>query len=78
MKIVLSMALVLAFSTVASADCVSEYMAKYKAKDPSTKTMKQIERWVGRKVKDGNADAVKECFLAKAADNPNKATVAGN
>ena len=52
-------------------------MSKYKTPDPSVKTMKQLKRWVKRKVKDTNKGAVEQCLLDRAADNPNKATVAG-
>jgi hypothetical protein len=65
------------FSIPAYADC-DELMAKYHSPDPAKKTMKQLKRWVKRKVKDGNAKELKECLVARAADNPNKATVAGH
>jgi hypothetical protein len=39
--------------------------------------MKQLKRWCKRKVKDDNKKAVEECLVGRAADNPNKATVAG-
>lgn len=64
-------------SVYANAGC-NELIAKYNAPDPSTKTMKQLERWVKRKVKGGDADALKECLVSRAADNPNKAAAAGN
>ena len=63
-------------TTVTFADCAS-LMAKYNAPDPSIKTMKQVKRWVKRKVKDANKDALEKCLVDRAADNPNKATVAG-
>lgn len=55
-----------------------DLMAKYKAPDPGAKTMKQVKRWVKRKLK-GSPDAGKmeECLIAGAADNPNKANMAG-
>jgi len=60
-----------------STEC-KDLLSNYKrVPDPSIKTMKQLERWVKRKVKDGNAKAVSECLVVNAADNPNKATVAG-
>jgi hypothetical protein len=65
------------FTTASQADC-NELLSKYKnVPDPSVKTMKQLQRWVKRKVKDDNAKAVEECLVSQAADNPNKATVAG-
>ncbi len=63
-------------TTVTFADCAS-LMAKYNAPDPSIKTMRQVKRWVKRKVKDENKDALEKCLVDRAADNPNKATVAG-
>jgi len=64
------------FSTASFADCAS-LMAQYNAPDPSIKTMKQLKRWTKRKIKDGNKAAVEKCLVDRAADNPNKATVAG-
>jgi len=64
------------FSGVAVADCTS-LMTKYNAPDPSIKTMKQLKRWTKRKVKDENKGAVEKCLIDRAADNPNKSTVAG-
>ncbi|MBZ7935245.1 MULTISPECIES: hypothetical protein [Campylobacter] len=62
---------------IALADCAS-LMAKYEAPEPESKTMKQIERWINKKVKDANDAAVlKECMVARAADNPNQVSVAG-
>ena len=63
-------------SVLGAGEC-ADLMKKYNAPDPSTKTMKQLKRWVKRKIKDGNAKAVEECLVSKAADNPNKETVAG-
>ena len=77
MKKIVSFLLVVSFSSYVYADC-SDLMKKYHAPDPSTKTMKQLERWVKRKVKTGDAKALKECLIAQAADNPNKEAVAGN
>lgn len=60
-----------------AADC-SALSSKYNAPDPASKTMSQIERWVKVKVSDPNdANTLKECLLAKAADNPNQASFAG-
>jgi len=78
-NIVITSAILFSFLTTSVyADCAS-LLANYKrVPDPSVKTMKQLKRWVKRKVKDGNAKAVEECLVSQAADNPNKATVAGN
>jgi len=65
------------FSTSSLAGSCSSLMAKYNAPDPSIKTMRQLKRWVKRKVKDENKAAVEKCLVSRAADNPNKATVAG-
>ena len=75
-KIVLLAVASTLITTVTFADCAS-LTAKYNAPDPSVKTMRQIKRWVKRKVKDGNKGAVEKCLIDRAADNPNKATVAG-
>ncbi|AXP08352.1 hypothetical protein N4T57_03250 [Campylobacter hepaticus] len=62
---------------IALADCAN-LMAKYEAPDPESKTMKQVERWIGQKVSDPtDAAALKECMIARAADNPNQVSVAG-
>ncbi|GAD18217.1 hypothetical protein [Helicobacter fennelliae] len=59
------------------ADCAS-LMKKYDAPDPESKTMGQISRWIEKKVTDSNdAKELEKCMIAKAADNPNKAQVAG-
>ena len=76
-KILIISTMLLAFASQASAGC-SELIAKHNAPDPSTKTMKQLERWVKRKVKDADAAPLTECLVARAADNPNKAAAAGN
>jgi len=78
MKKTLVSAILLSFLTTSSyADC-NALLANYKkVPDPSIKTMKQLKRWVKRKVKDGKAKEVEKCLLSKAADNPNRATVAG-
>jgi tRNA C32,U32 (ribose-2'-O)-methylase TrmJ len=65
----------LATSLVAG-EC-EDLMSKYHAPNPATKTMKQLKRWVKRKVKDDNKDKILKCLIDRAADNPNKATVAG-
>ncbi len=59
------------------ADC-GTLMSKYSAPNPSAKTMKQIKRWIKRKVKDADdASKLSECMIAGAADNPNQEQVAG-
>lgn len=63
-------------SSASYADCEG-LMAKYNTPDPSVKTMKQLKRWVKRKVKDTNKANVERCLIDRAADNPNKSTVAG-
>ena len=75
-KLVLS-AILFAFTNSVYAGC-AELISKHSAPDPSAKTMKQLERWVKRKVKDADAAPLTECLVAKAADNPNKAAAAGN
>lgn len=61
-----------------AADCKG-LESKYSAPDPASKTMKQIERWVKRKVKNNSeAKALQDCMIARAADNPDKSRVAGN
>ena len=77
-KRILANIVILSFLTTSSYAGCSELLSNYKrVPDPSIKTMKQLKRWVSRKVKDGNAKAVETCLVARAADNPNKATVAG-
>ena len=75
-KMVVVITLLGVLSSTSFADCKA-LMAQYKTPDPSVKTMKQLKRWVKRKVKDGNKAAVQKCLIDRAADNPNKATVAG-
>ncbi len=58
------------------ADC-SALAKKYNAPDPASKTMKQIKRWVKRKVKTADAKDLEKCLIAGAADNPNKSKMAG-
>lgn len=65
------------FTTFSFGDC-GALISKYNAPDPASKTMKQIERWVKRKVTDAtDAPKLQECLIAGAADNPNKVKVAG-
>ncbi|NPA55956.1 MAG: hypothetical protein GXO40_06285 [Epsilonproteobacteria bacterium] len=69
--------LLLAGSFALSATC-QELMQKYHTPDPSIKTMKQLKRWVRRKMKHSpDKDVVLKCLIDRAADNPNQATVAG-
>ncbi len=75
-KIIATITLIGFLSNPLYSDC-GDLMAKYNTPDPSVKTMKQLKRWVKRKVKDGNKKAVEQCLIDRAADNPNKATVAG-
>lgn len=59
------------------ADCAA-LSSKYNAPNPASKTMIQIERWIRNNVNNANeANALKECLLARAADNPNQASFAG-
>lgn len=79
MKIVVKFMITLALisSYAFSASC-SDLAAKYKAPDPAAKTMKQIKRWVKRKLKgSSDAAALEKCLIAGAADNPNKSQMAG-
>ena len=78
-KIILSAALVcFVCASFAHAEDCGSLMSKYKAPDPSKKTMAQLKRWVSRKL-ENNADArtLETCLVAQAADNPNKDQVAG-
>jgi len=75
-KVMVTVAMLVGLSSASFADCAS-LMSKYNAPDPSLKTMKQLKRWTKRKVKDENKGAVEKCLVDRAADNPNKATVAG-
>lgn len=78
-KILFSAAVVcfVGVSLIHAEDC-DTLMSKYKAPDPSKKTMAQLKRWVSRKV-ENNADAssLETCLVSQAADNPNKDQVAG-
>ena len=60
------------------ADCDS-LIAKYHAPNPAFKTMKQLKRWVRRKSSRLGSDknALLQCLISRAADNPDKAEVAG-
>ncbi|MCW1870481.1 hypothetical protein OLQ82_05235 [Campylobacter jejuni] len=61
---------------IALADCAS-LMAKYEAPEPESKTMKQVERWISKNSDPADAAVLKECMIARAADNPNQVSVAG-
>jgi len=74
--IISSLTVAFLVSSLEAVDCKA-LMEKYHTPDPSIKTMKQLKRWCKRKVKDDNKKAVEECLVGRAADNPNKATVAG-
>jgi len=76
-KIIVTMVLFSLLSSSVYADCASLLSQYKRVPDPSVKTMKQLKRWVKRKIKDGNKKAVEQCLVDRAADNPNKATVAG-
>lgn len=77
-KVLVALALSVAFSSVSFADCKS-LMSEFNAPDPSVKTMKQVKRWCKRKMKHhlDKKDELEKCLVDRAADNPNKATVAG-
>ena len=75
-KIVASVILLSVLFSSSYADCKA-LMSQYNAPDPSVKTMKQLKRWVKRKVKDDNKAELEKCLVDRAANNPNKATVAG-
>ena len=69
--------LVLASFSLYASEC-KDLMAKYKTPKPETKTMKQLKRWAKRKLKrTPEKEKVLKCLIDRAADNPNKATVAG-
>jgi len=72
-------ALLFALGVLSAGEC-KNLMKKYHAPNPAIKTMKQIKRWAKRKLKNAPEDEknkLLECMLARAADNPNKVTVAG-
>lgn len=78
-KILFSVALIcFVGASFAQAEDCGSLISKYKAPDPSKKTMAQLKRWVSRKL-ENNADAhsLETCLVAQAADNPNKDQVAG-
>lgn len=75
--VITSIVLLFSSSLLFAGEC-EDLMKKYDTPDPAMKTMKQLKRWVKRKVKDSNKEKLEECLVSRAADNPNKATVAGN
>jgi len=76
-KILIAITLCVGFSHLNAGEC-KDLMAKYNVPDPSTKTMKQLKRWVKRKVKDENKAKIEKCLIDRAADNPNRSNVAGS
>jgi len=76
-KVIATITLLGVLSVSTYADCKS-LMSQYNAPDPSIKTMKQLKRWVKRKVKDENKAKIEKCLIDRAADNPNRSNVAGS
>lgn len=76
MKKLLVIALFAGLPSFMLADCAS-LMKKYDAPDPASKTMAQINRWIKKIDNAADAKALETCMIAQAADNPNKAQVAG-
>jgi len=76
MKKIITILILASFSLYAG-EC-EDLMAKYHTPKPETKTMKQLKRWVKRKLRhSSDKEKVLKCLIGRAADNPNKATVAG-
>lgn len=76
-KMLVTVLLVVGFASTSFADCNS-LMVEFNTPDPSVKTMKQLKRWCKRKMKHSDKkEEVQKCLIDRAADNPNKATVAG-
>ena len=76
MKRFIAILLLTSFSLYAG-EC-EDLMAKYNTPKPETKTMKQLKRWAKRKLKQvTEKEKILKCLIDRAADNPNKATVAG-
>jgi len=68
-------------SSSSMADCKT-LMSQYNAPDTSTSLMRKLKRWVKRGVKRGkipesDKQVLLDCLIDRAADNPNRATVAG-
>lgn len=76
MKKLLAIALLAGLPSLMLADCAS-LMKKYDAPDPASKTMAQINRWIKKVDNAADAKTLETCMIAQAADNPNKAQVAG-
>lgn len=76
MKKYICIALMCGLANIALADC-SSLMKKYDAPDPAAKTMAQINRWLKKVDNPADAKELGTCMIAQAADNPNKAQVAG-
>ncbi|RDU60782.1 hypothetical protein [Helicobacter marmotae] len=76
MKKYIATALFISFPSFVFADC-AQLMKKYDAPDPASKTMAQITRWLKKVENPADAKALESCMIALAADNPNKAQVAG-
>lgn len=76
MKKLILTALIAGLPSLMFADCAT-LMKKYDAPDPASKTMAQIGRWIKKVDNPADAKALETCMVAQAADNPNKAQVAG-
>lgn len=76
MKKLILVALIAGLPSLMLADCDS-LMKKYDAPDPGSKTMAQIGRWIKKIDNPADAKVLETCMVAQAADNPNKAQVAG-
>ncbi|RAX54454.1 hypothetical protein CCY99_03650 [Helicobacter sp. 16-1353] len=76
MKNLIFSALFLVLPHFAFADCAA-LMTKYDAPNPASKTMKQIQRWLKKVDNPADAKTLEECMISQAADNPNKAQLAG-
>lgn len=76
MKKIIFLALILAMPYFAFADCAA-LMSKYNAPDPGSKTMSQIKRWLKKIDNPADVKELESCMISQAADNPNKAQVAG-
>jgi len=78
MKVLLSFFLF--FSFLFANEC-DDLIKMYHAPKPETKTIRQLNRWVKRKLRNADLSIKKkilQCLITRAADNPNKATFAGN
>ncbi|CAM3402138.1 hypothetical protein [Helicobacter labetoulli] len=76
MKKYIALTLLIGLPSFMLADCAS-LMKQYNAPDPSSKTMAQINRWLKKVDNAADAKTLESCMIAQAADNPNKAQVAG-